>query len=130
MSYEFTIEKSVPHICFLLQTVLQEILGKFDVMEQRMAVIKKYAKHGSNIRSGSTPTNLTRSNDLEGQICYLLSFLPFSLCSISFILSFIFLKASKTNGHCIDFCLILTFREFLLMVVLISVNQNHLNTGH
>jgi hypothetical protein len=51
---------------FFLQTVLQEILGKFDLMEQRMAVIKKYAKYGQNSRNEPTPTAAARSAEAEG----------------------------------------------------------------
>ena len=50
------------------QTVLQEILGKFDVIDQRLAVIKKYAKYGSNARGESTPTNPTKAEESEGKL--------------------------------------------------------------
>ena len=57
------------------QTVLQEILGKFDLMEQRMAVIKKYAKYGQSSRNESTPTTAARSADFEGKT----NLFPFTL---------------------------------------------------
>jgi len=44
--------------------VLQEILGKFDLLDQRLAVIKKYAKYGSNARI-ELPT--TKPGDPEGK---------------------------------------------------------------
>jgi len=50
-----------------LQTVLQEILSKFDVMDQRLGVIKKYAKYGNSCRNDATPTNPSTSAESDGK---------------------------------------------------------------
>jgi len=49
------------------QTVLQEIQRNFDLIDQRLAVIKKYAKYGNNAKGESTPTNPTKTAESEGK---------------------------------------------------------------